>query len=137
MGVSGSSRGADWPSRCRELKQAVSLGINSSPPIPPTGQETHGNYKIKNKKTTQSTHRDHGGGKVIHPDLFKNTILSFTFIPQQQSSAFSSTKGNKICGACVGVTESMTASIRSANNVMPFYTELANALLTLWGGMRN
>lgn len=35
MGVGGSSRGADCLNRCRELKQAVSLRINSYPRSPP------------------------------------------------------------------------------------------------------
>lgn len=45
MSESGSSRGADCLNRCGELKQAVSLRINSFPPSPPTGHATHGTDK--------------------------------------------------------------------------------------------
>ena len=128
MRVSGSSRGADWLKWWRELKQAVSLGINAFPPSPWLGMkhmepiktwESYGIAEPNTATTRREAHRkERSRGKKISPLwLGQNGKIVFHIDLQQQSSPFSlSTKGNKMKEFVWGQWK-YTASIKSAYNV--------------------
>lgn len=113
MGVGGSSRGADCLNRCREL--------NSYPRSPPPSMKhmepikRHAvllnKYMLGDAKKREITGKREG---ELHYFTIRLLGLSLATI------LFSlSTNGNKKEFVC-GESESMTASIRSANNVSPF-----------------
>lgn len=110
MRVSGSSRGADWLNWCRELKQAVSLGINSFPPSPQPGTKhmepikTWGSYRTAEESTRTTcgeTHRkERSLGRERSPLQYiqNGRIVFHWYLTPTIESIFLiySTKGNKI-----------------------------------------
>lgn len=127
--ASGSSRGADWLKRCRELKQAVSLGINSFPPSPQLGMKhmepikTWELYRIaeESTRTTCGETQRKERSRQVQYSAFKMVGLSFTLISHQQSGLFSlSTAPREIRWMTLCGVSDLTASIRSANNVSAF-----------------
>lgn len=130
--ASGSSRGADWLNRRRELKQAVSLGINSFPLSPPTGHGTHGtdkNLRVMRYRLSKihrlhvgrrTEKRDRRGGEKVDYGALKMAGLSFTDISTPTiESILLICQGKRDEGLLLfffcGVSESMTASMRSAS----------------------